>query len=712
MNIETLFAPLVDLLLKSAALVLISGALLAVMRKASAANRHAVYVAIFAVLILLPFTKLMSARWSFSLDKSDVPSVNVRLPLANMGKDISSHSPSHPTANASPSETSVLHRPLIVPWKTIAIAVWFTGAALLLTRRILIALKLQSIVHDSFPISDQPLAAKVRALLELLDVRAQVRESDRCPVPMVAGFVRPVVLLPVEAAYWSDAFLSSVLRHEIGHIGRRDCNTRLLADVLCAFYWVNPLVWVASRRMRLEQEQACDDLVLNSGARPDEYAGHLVEVVRSLQGDHFSARHALAMAQPSTLETRVIAIVDETRNRNARSVRGALTGITFAAAALVFCTAAQLQGEDAKKPTVPTVDPQMPQVYIEAKFIEFSGKADDLPQLLKSVAGLKVPGVAAVVPAKTADTAWESIAKLKGVDMLAAPRIATFSKQKARAVVGNDMRYPTAWDKDEASGIWIPKSFDSKLVGVTFDVTAEVGAEGTIEMHMVPEITRFEGFIAIGEPDPKRPDNQRKQSVFSTSRIDSSVTVADGHTVVLGGLEREDIQKIKDTNAGTGEVRNREEAIKTQLLVFVTARILMPNVETAAVTEPKPLEVLADKMTLDKETGTLTVNGKVTVETPHAVISTDAAEIALKKRGDALVTTQWEIPPGFFNKLPGGPGFGKADVKDALEANGIQFGPGTGVAYDGKSLTLLNTKEQVALLEALLAQWLAKSDAR
>ncbi|MEI6712110.1 MAG: M56 family metallopeptidase [Verrucomicrobiota bacterium] len=712
MNTEASFAPLLDLLLKSGALILLGTALLTMMQKASAANRHAVSVAIFVALLLLPFTKLMSARWSYSLDKPAVAAVNVRLPLVAVGRDSSAHTFAPPSENAARTAHSTPRVPIVIPWKAIAIVVWLIGATLLLTRRTLIALRLRAIVRDSFPIEDQRLCAKVRALLDSLGGHADVRESDRCPVPMAAGFLRPVVLLPVEARDWSDAFISSALRHEIGHIRRRDCTTRLLADVLCALYWVNPLVWLASRRMRLEQEQACDDLVLNSGARADEYAGHLVEVVRRLQGDQFSARHALAMAQPSTLETRVLAIMDKTCNRNAHSLRGAFMGITFAAAALVLCTAAQLQGADEKKAAEPTVDAQKPQMDIEAKFIEFSGKAEDLPQLLKSVAGLKVPGVGAVVPAKAADAAWEAMTKLKGVDMLASPRITMASKQTGKVEVAHEMRYPTAWDKDEGTGIWIPKRFDSKLVGVTFEVTAEVGTDRTIEIHMVPEITRFVGFIAIGEPDPNRPDNQRKQPVFSSRKFDAALTIGDEHTVLLGGIESEAYQKIKDTNLGTGDVQERKDRIKTQLLVFVTARISKPGGDTTSVTEPKPLEVLADKMSLDKKTGTVTVSGNVTVETPQVVISTAAAEIASKKPGDGLVTRLWKVPPSFFDTLPGGPGSGKANTKDALEANGIQFGKGATVAYDGKNLVLRNTQEQVELMSTLVEQSLNNQNAK
>ncbi len=348
MNIEIPFAPLLDLLVKSAALILTGTALLAVMRKASAANRHAVSAAIFGALLLLPFTKLASARarWSFTLEKAAAPAVNVPLPMPAAVRDSGGHASAQPVEKIAQPAPST---PLVIPWKKLAVAVWLAGVALLLTRRALIALKLRAIVRSSRPIGDGRLAAKVRSVVEAGGVRAEVRESEQCGVPLASGIVRPVVLLPVEAADWSDAYISAALRHELGHIRRRDCITRLLADVLCALYWVNPLVWFAARQMRLAQEQACDDLVLNAGAPADEYAGQLVDVVRSLQRDRFTARHALAMAQPSTLETRVRAIVDESRDRSPRGAGATAAGCLSAAFTLAICLVAQVRGADQDK---------------------------------------------------------------------------------------------------------------------------------------------------------------------------------------------------------------------------------------------------------------------------------------------------------------------------------------------------------------------------
>jgi hypothetical protein len=109
--------------------------------------------------------------------------------------------------------------------------------------------------------------------------------------------------------------------HELAHTDRFDCLTQLIAQVACAVYWFNPLVWVAARRMRVERELACDDRVISAGSRPSDYADQLLDVARSLRAIPATAHAAIAMARPSQLSGRVIAVLDPSRPRNGVSRR-------------------------------------------------------------------------------------------------------------------------------------------------------------------------------------------------------------------------------------------------------------------------------------------------------------------------------------------------------------------------------------------------------
>lgn len=72
-----------------------------------------------------------------------------------------------------------------------------------------------------------------------------------------------VLLMPVNALVaMDDDQVSDALRHELTHFKRGDHLVSALLSALCAAYWFNPMVWIASRLMRDDMETACDARVM------------------------------------------------------------------------------------------------------------------------------------------------------------------------------------------------------------------------------------------------------------------------------------------------------------------------------------------------------------------------------------------------------------------------------------------------------------------
>jgi beta-lactamase regulating signal transducer with metallopeptidase domain len=125
------------------------------------------------------------------------------------------------------------------------------------------------------------------------------------------GLARPKIILPSAADAWSEERARVVLSHELAHIRRGDWIVQLSAEVFRAFYWFNPLLWLACRRLRLESEHACDDEVMSRGIVGTDYATHLIELARSLnERRQYQWFPAPAMARPSSLERRVRAMLN------------------------------------------------------------------------------------------------------------------------------------------------------------------------------------------------------------------------------------------------------------------------------------------------------------------------------------------------------------------------------------------------------------------
>lgn len=161
------------------------------------------------------------------------------------------------------------------------------------------------------------LANEVAAAVEL-QRPVTILRSEHPTLLVTWGVVQPKVILPAVADEWSDERARVVLRHEFAHIGRGDWVVFMVAELLRAIYWFNPLVWIACTRVRQDSENACDDAVLNAGIAGPDYATHLLDLARTLNANRRMPRPPLpapAMARPSSLQGRISAMLNASLNR-------------------------------------------------------------------------------------------------------------------------------------------------------------------------------------------------------------------------------------------------------------------------------------------------------------------------------------------------------------------------------------------------------------
>jgi len=146
-----------------------------------------------------------------------------------------------------------------------------------------------------------------------------------------------------------------VLLHELAHVRRGDVGTHLTARLALVLNWWNPLAWGAWRAFLKERERATDDLVLHSGARASEYAGHLLEVARSMRSEPALAWGAVAMARRSQLEGRLVSILDSRVNRKTPG-RAVVFGAALLAVAMAAPFAALRAQDQASAPVPSDID--------------------------------------------------------------------------------------------------------------------------------------------------------------------------------------------------------------------------------------------------------------------------------------------------------------------------------------------------------------------
>jgi len=104
-------------------------------------------------------------------------------------------------------------------------------------------------------------------------------QSRLAEVPMVIGWLRPVILLPVSVlSGLSSEQLEAVLAHELAHIRRHDYLVNLLQSAIETALFYHPVVWWIGRRIREERENACDDLAVEACGDRIIYARALTQL--------------------------------------------------------------------------------------------------------------------------------------------------------------------------------------------------------------------------------------------------------------------------------------------------------------------------------------------------------------------------------------------------------------------------------------------------
>ena len=252
-----------------------------------------------------------------------------------------------PRAIAPPplgSDSPALHRGLqasdVLPY---VVPIWLTGVLLLHARTLAgwaATRRLQRNGVCAPPAQWQQrlgqLAAGVR-----LSKPVVLLESCRVDVPLVAGYLRPVILVPLDLLSGLPAGqVEAILLHELAHIRRRDYLINLLQAVVENLLFYHPAVWWVSGVIRAEREHCCDDLAVAVQGNAFEYASALT----ALETRRGVAEPALA-ATGGDLMKRIRRLLNRPEPRHTAFTPAVAAGIVILTAAAAL-TAWQPKPQD------------------------------------------------------------------------------------------------------------------------------------------------------------------------------------------------------------------------------------------------------------------------------------------------------------------------------------------------------------------------------
>ena len=285
--------------------------LLAGLRRQPAAFRHAVLAAALMLAAAQPGATLIMPSWA-------MPRIWNRaaaeiMPEAARSVETTTVFEVNSTA---PDTTSSLLPAGIVTW------IWIAGVTISLAGMAGAVSWLIWLGHRARE-ADGEWNVIARELSAALAIRRPIRVLiTRHPAVLATwGAIRPVVLLPSDAASWPADRVRVVLAHELAHVARRDWLVHVIAEVARSVYWFNPLFWIACARLRSDSEHACDDIVIEHGIARTSYAAHLVDLARAFRVHGGTWIPAPTMARPSTLERRIRIMLNPPTDRRPLTAR-------------------------------------------------------------------------------------------------------------------------------------------------------------------------------------------------------------------------------------------------------------------------------------------------------------------------------------------------------------------------------------------------------
>ena len=220
---------------------------------------------------------------------------------------------------------------------------------------------------------------------------------------------------------------------------------------------------------------------------------------------------------------------------------------------------------------------------------------DKLAQATATTATQSAPGIFGITKVLTNSSVqmlMRGLNQKKGVDIMTSAATVTRSGQAASVRSVREMLYPTQYEPPKLpqannnvninigpnGAITLggsappriatpshPTEFKSREIGMTLEVTPTADeSKHYVEVALNPSLVDFDGFVNYGSPifAPPEPnalgilnplaqrelvtDNRILMPVFTTHHVATSLSVADGATIVIGGLLQERIQHIDD----------------------------------------------------------------------------------------------------------------------------------------------------------------------
>lgn len=272
---EPFMATLVDLGFKSIVILILGFLATSILTTMSASGKSLIWRMVFAALLALPFLQAFLPDLHIAVHSYDKPG----------GIENSNSTIFTGTINSDRLANSGL----------LLLTLAYTAISTLLVMHLLIKLsKVFSITDKAQLITDERILALLAKARDRNGINRPITAltSDSITSPVTWGFFRHHILFPTSVYHWDDVLIEQVIGHELGHIYRSDWVQQLLSQLMVCLYWPNPLILIASKKLALESEKACDDFAIEDTGCRIGYAENLLWLTQQLKAGFINSNFA------------------------------------------------------------------------------------------------------------------------------------------------------------------------------------------------------------------------------------------------------------------------------------------------------------------------------------------------------------------------------------------------------------------------------------
>ncbi|MCA9038342.1 MAG: SUMF1/EgtB/PvdO family nonheme iron enzyme [Planctomycetaceae bacterium] len=284
----------------------LSWLLISMQRRSAATRRYGILLVNFALMLALPMLTAITLQveGSDSASASVVGILNASArtsqpdrssdPLAIADNDVEASQSFEDQSDTIPAPivASVMRMNIVSmvrPWLRTIVACWLAGLLIFSLRPIVgwfVVRRLRRNGTSPVPHEVAQIFARVAAKFHLPFV-VQLVQSTFITAPVVIGWMRPVVLLPIAVINGLTVpQLEAVMAHELAHVRRFDAFIAAVQALFETMFFFHPAAWWISRQLHREREFCCDDLAITALNNRTEYSHALLAIAElmSTQG--------------------------------------------------------------------------------------------------------------------------------------------------------------------------------------------------------------------------------------------------------------------------------------------------------------------------------------------------------------------------------------------------------------------------------------------